>query len=547
MPGLKTTFDVLVSQPLPPARQVLVAALDSPYSLIKTRALETLIGLRDAEVHREIVARLHGFDADSRRKVRESGARMTKALADALLSDDREMAGNACQAALWFRDYDLLDALAECLDNPVPHHAALAADTILALCRALYDELASPRDYHNRRDPQTIRQHAISTLERLVSRLKYHQRQEVVEAFLILVNRDNVTLQRILRDPDDEAYRTTISALKQCTHGGVMRLLLSCLADPNTPLSVLMAIVQRTDAKFIHNLLRQIEHGSSAPVLSNLARVNSIAWLVEDRSMLAGMDEVGQSAAMRLATATAIGEDTVIDVARYLLEEGKGAAKKTAVTAVCKIHSPDADELLIQAVSSEDPEVQAIAARELRPREIPDAVPMLLELLGSPHDKAKQTAYRCLSDLNARRYIAMFDSMDEETQLSMGEIVKAVDSRADKLICQELDSKSRNRRGRALRMVKVLRFAEDPNVEQRLLALAEDADHLTRAAAIEALADADSDPAAQALKKAAEDSSTSVQEAARRGLQSEQRVEDPLAAEALESPAERNAEEANTI
>ena len=46
----------------------------------------------------------------------------------------------------------------------------LVADTLLQLAELLYDELAAPRDYRNRRDPQLVRQHVLGSLEQSVRR-----------------------------------------------------------------------------------------------------------------------------------------------------------------------------------------------------------------------------------------------------------------------------------------------------------------------------------------------------------------------------------------
>ena len=79
----------------------------------------------------------------------------------------------------------------------------LVSTTLLQLAEELYEELASPRDYRKRRDPQLVRQQVLKSLEESTKRYSKHRVDTVIEAFLLLVHRDNSTLKRIMTDPLD--------------------------------------------------------------------------------------------------------------------------------------------------------------------------------------------------------------------------------------------------------------------------------------------------------------------------------------------------------
>lgn len=73
---------------------------------------------------------------------------------DAVLGTDHQMCVNACQAILWFHEYDLVPALIAAAEDDGHHNADLAAQTLLGVANLLYDELSTPGDYSRRRDPQ---------------------------------------------------------------------------------------------------------------------------------------------------------------------------------------------------------------------------------------------------------------------------------------------------------------------------------------------------------------------------------------------------------
>ena len=184
---------------------------------------------------------------------------MTQALRESVLSTDRQTCRNACEAILWFREYDLIPTLLGALgDHDNPNAADLGA-TLIEMAEGLYAEsgrrgrqavAARPRA-----DPGA---RGFGALESSVERFGSHLRREVIEAFLILVHPDNTVLRQILGDPYHAAFVTMVNVLAKSDRGGVLRLLLACLDDPHAPSVVFSVIGNRSDARFVHFLLRKI-------------------------------------------------------------------------------------------------------------------------------------------------------------------------------------------------------------------------------------------------------------------------------------------------
>ena len=95
---------------------------------------------------------------------------------------------------------------------------------------------------------------------------------------------------------------------------------------------------------------------------------------------------------------------------------------------------------------------------------------------------------------------------------STGILVKRIDVNTVPLLRQEMQSSSGKRRLRALAVARVIEVV--PQIEDTIIELARQEDHLVRAAAAVALAASDTPAARTLLEEACNDSSLAVQEAA---------------------------------
>ncbi len=211
--------------------QVLIAALDCPDQAVQEGALVALLKRRTPAGGREILDRMPGMKPEWKTIIRHHRGRMTGALRDAILGDDRELCEKGCRAAVMFRDYDLVSTLLTALDNPEQANVELAAKTVLEIVQALCEELAGGRDPSDRRDPQMVRRYVLGSLESSIHRFGHHKRREVIEAFLLLVERDNAALRQVLQNANHAAYLAVIECLAKSPQRGVLRLLLSFLED----------------------------------------------------------------------------------------------------------------------------------------------------------------------------------------------------------------------------------------------------------------------------------------------------------------------------
>lgn len=513
--GLQTTFRVLSTSENDAAVRVLVPALDSPYPAIRDAALEALLARRSTAGHREILRRLDTLDERWQEIIGARPGRMIAALREAVLGDDLHLATNACRAAVWYREYELIPALITVLEDPVHPASDLAGKTLTELVELFCDELASSSS-RPRRDPQLLRAHLVGSLELSIQRYVKHRRREVVEALVLLAPRDNGMLQQVLGDPHHAAFVTLLDVLGKSPHPQAIRLLSSFLDVLGAPSAALSVIFKRCDVRFLDSLLHRVGRELTETQKRNSKRVQSVAWLKNGGETLENLDEHCQSAAVLLIAASNAPREMILDTLRRLLRTGQPEGRKSAVQALETFQGSEVNQLVLAALDDTDPQVQALALVQLRRRGLPGALLRLVELLDSPHAIVRRAARKSLAEFSFVRFLAAFDMLDDEVRRSTGALVKKVDPQTLPLLRAEIESPLPRRRLRGLKIAEAIDAWEA--VENSVVQLLSDEDHVVRAAAADALTHCGTPSARQALAKAVHDRSPSVQEAARQGL-----------------------------
>jgi HEAT repeat protein len=510
-------LDILATTRNEAASAVLLAGLDSTHKAVQEGSLRALLARRSLPGQRELVRRWPGLSERWKSIIAEHPGRISTALRDALLGADEALCASACDAVLYLREYDQMPALINAAEDEANPHREQNARTLVELAELLYDELAAPRDYSRRRDPQLVRQYVLTSLENSVRTFDRHKRPEILESFLILVGRDNATLKQILQNPHDKGFLPLVEMLKLSGRTGVVRLLLNFLDDKHAPSAAIGALAQRGDAPLLDHLLKKIGYEPSAAARANLKRIDMLAWLRDDMSAIDGLNDAQQHAAVRLVLATSMKRLKAFEVVRHVLRHGKPAGRRAAAEALAEFKGFEANSLLQTALDDPEPSVQAAALAQLRDRGIPGALTRLIAAVDSPHEAVRAAAQHGLQEFNFHRYLAAFDMLDDDIRRSSGRLVKKVDPQALDQLRDELGAKARMRRLRALELLPYIEAVQD--VEALVIELLSDSDHFVRAEAAKALAESSSSDARLALRQALLDPSVMVRETAEQSLQ----------------------------
>ena len=375
---------------------------------------------------------------------------MTPALREAILDSDRQMRVNGCEAAVSFRQYDLIPTLLNALEDTGQPQAAILGQTLMDLADQLCRDLAASRQSGKHRELQMAQAQAVVSLELSIHRYGKHRRREVVEVLALLAHRDNATLKQILRNPYHPAFLALVEALSRSTRGPILRLLLSYLEDPKAPSAALSVMAKRRDLDFAKHLLRKIGRDPSPDVAQNLKRIESVVWAQGGGELLDHLDDLAQEAAVRLVMLSGIPRASAFTVIEHLLLRGGPGGRRAAAEALEQFHGAEANALAIEALDDDDPEVQAIVLGQLRGRGIA-GVGRLVGMLDSPQTIVRRAARRSLAEFTFPRFLATYDLLDDESRRSTGDLVKRVDPQTVPLLRAEMTSRMRTRRLRAWR------------------------------------------------------------------------------------------------
>jgi HEAT repeat protein len=510
------TFQLLTTTRNESALDVLLWGLESGEPHIQDAALRGLIERRSAAGHRQLVARWHTFAENWKSLLVERAGRVEGALRAAIVSTDFELHRNACDAVVEMREYDLVPTLLMAAEDKGNAHAQIAARAAVELCARLYQELSSPRDYRNRRDPALVRQYLYRSLVHSVSRFEQHGRSELVEAFLLLAQPDDSVLKRCLQQTHERLHAAVIQLLSTSTKAGLVRLVLSNLEDSQAPPALLAIVSRRRDLEFLRPLFMRFRNGVSPTAKINLRRLASLAWLRDDAALLASLSPEEQPGMIQLVVASGVNRLRVFELLQVAMRHGQSPCRRAACEGLAEFRGGEANQLALSALDDPDPYVQAAAVAQIRDRGIRGVMHRLVELVNSPHELVRDAARASLTEFSFQRYLGAFDMLQPEIRCSTGALVKRVDPQALEQLAAELVSPARSRRLRGIQVAVAMGAVRE--LEPFIVQLAHDDDHFIRAETARALVHVDAVVARPILQELLLDRSVSVRETAGQSL-----------------------------
>ncbi len=515
--GPKVTFQFLAKTENEAAVEVLVAGLDSDHEATRHCALQALLERRDEAGHQAIFKRLAKFDEKSREIIAERPARLVRVVAEAIKDGKPEAVKKACGAVEDFQLYDAVPSLITALVRENNPNAPLLAQAVLRLTEAFYAELVENDSNPKRRDMGGLRDRITLDLEDAVRKFHRHRQREAVEALLLLAKQKNVTLRDLLSRPDEASYGPIVELLRASEQGGVVRLLLGLLDDPKSPLVVADVIGGRTDEKFVGHLARTVGPSPSRAVAESLKRLRNIAWAVIDHPVFAELDDAAQEGAVQILAGSSLERDRVATLLGYLAKRGNPGGRRAAIRALKDFSQPGTSQFIVDALNDSDPGVRAEAIVQVRPRQILGAFSMLIRMVDDPAEEVRGALRKAMPEFSFRQFLRNFDDMAPEHRQVAGTLVRRIDGDCLPQLLHEMDRPSPIGRRRAV--LAALAMGMVSSLEQRLIELLSDDDHIVRVAAATALADCKSVPSWEALRDALLDRSYVVKEAAEGSLQ----------------------------
>lgn len=506
---------------------VFVRGLKSSNADVRAATIRAALRRQDAATHTLLVRHFGELSGNDQATFAQAHMAMphhaAPVLRRSILGSDEILCKNACRIVTMAGDFDLFPVLVKAAEDKKHRCHAEVTAAILSLASRVAHDVANWKTgvHATQHDPSFARHHLLASLEQAMSRFAQHHRKEILDAFLLLAPIENRTLNRILHDPNHPSHQALVAELKTTRDPGIIERFVEMIRDTEAPAAALQIIAHRSDELFVDTLLSGLRRPVSVRALHNMKRLQHVAWLEERRELLGGFDGRSQAVAIELALASSMPTDSIFELVAYLMQYGMTEARRACCQAMSRFATPRADGIVLAALNDPDVGVQAAAVRQLRSRQIPDALERLVGLLDARSPEVREAARSSLAEFNFTRYRTMFDLLDEHAAHSTGILVHKVDPSAPQKLAEDLAAPSITVKLRAIEMALAMDAADD--IRQPLIDMVRHENLTIRKEVIRALGRCHGDHVAAALQAAADDSNHSIAETARESLNEFQR------------------------
>ncbi|MBI1247537.1 hypothetical protein GC197_06780 [bacterium] len=511
--GIEKTFQLFAKTDNHAVVPVLVDALDSPYSDVRELALSALLEQRHAVAQRALVDRWKRFTPVQRSWIELSGISLEIALRELIHSGDSEKFNLGLEILNQVPEFELIPTLAMIVRDQGNTFRDSAGSTLVNLAATLRKKLRSEGIQAN---VESVRNRAIDSLGDCIRDYEHHESLPILEAFLVLVTRENQLLREAWNNAKHPAHAAIIRFLRHSSRPEIIDLVLSSLTDMHPAAPVLQIIGMRHDPAFMSELTSRAQGTLNDTVRRNLSKLQRVAWAEEHCHVLEKLNGLQQAAAVHMAMATSLGSDRLYDLLVMIAKSEDANGRLAAMEELASYVDPQTNELILGAIRDPNSAVRAEALRQLRPRGIPGAIKLLLQHLDSPQLIVQDTVRKALAEFNFPRYVAAFDKMSPDARRNSGRLVRGIDVNTQRLLAEELNSDAAYRRLRALRMIEIMENHVD--MEADLIKALQHEDHFLRAESAKLLGHCSSSTAVKALRSAMLDRNVRVRENAEESL-----------------------------
>jgi hypothetical protein len=338
----------------------------------------------------------------------------------------------------------------------------------------------------------------------------------VVEALLLLGDPDNLHLKNLFREGSEEIKALAAELLGTSSHPGVMSLIVDSLGQNYPFAAALRAFERRTDPEFICHFLRHWPRKLSPFQQKNLKEVHTVAWLDARAMHVECVPATLHRPLIAFLMSTGLSQQQKLGVLEWMVRSGSPEGRVAATEVLVDLEDDKVQEVVLESLDSEEPDVQAWAIKQLRVWSIPHAMQLLIERLDSPIPEVQQAARGELAGFDIYRALEMFDHVDGKTMQATGKLVQKIDPETIRKLRDEMLHTVRRRRIRAAR--GALAMSLQIQVAGAVVQMAADSDNLVRRTAADVLGRIPTHESAAALLELLHDASPRVRQAAELAL-----------------------------
>ncbi len=500
----------------PAAIEILLPLLDFPDKTLRDRAFDALYRKKDAVVDLRLFAHFVKNEEAWKGSPSVGGEKLSRLADAAYRSENATMRETAAKIILQYRLYETLPTVMMYLESDSEELSTPARAILMQLSESFYAELlqAPPEE---RRNFDRKREWFVQQMDSAVRRYSVHPYDELIKSLLILGKKEYPTLLAILMEHQSIACKKAAELLSSGEHGSYIRLLLSCLGDPDSPAMIDEIIVARSDKPYVQNLLATVGPSPAFPFQDALKRFKGFAWLTPQNPNLADLVAGKEPEAIQLLQAIELPKYQKVALYRFFLSLPVVEARRAAAVSVRRLVGEEVHAMLLEFVNDPDPETCATIFRILKARDVKELEAHFIVLAERPEPEIRKALYDTMPDLHIESFAARISQMTAMQAKRLGYFVRKIDPATPKVIEDDLASPLSVRRQMACTVAAATNCAS--LFEARILDIAlYDDEALVRCAAILALGTILTKGAVETIRSLIDDHSTTIRDAAREAL-----------------------------
>jgi hypothetical protein len=533
---LKKTFALLTSTANVYAIDLMVSALSVTDERTQQIATESLIKRKSIRGQVEVVRQFDGLCAEAKSVIADQVGLLDSALRQSLLHGDDDLRRSALEIVRVTENYKQIPAMLDLLCQDDGDVADTAAETIRDLVNDLYEHLTFDRETkasgkYLRNAPQ-VKDEVLTSFDQACGQFDTLMRpRNVVEGVLALGDPENFAVKTVLWQGSAECRELAGELLMSSNHPGVMQLVLDSLSQNYPHPKVFQAMAERDDSEFVCHVLQAFPKKMTRIQQENFQQIENVPWIDPHSLSLSTIPPNLQDPLVAFVAATGMPNDEKIGVQEWVVRHGGPDGRLAAAEVISSLDTSAMQDIVYESLKSDDPEIQAWATTQLRSRDVPEAIGLLIERLDSSVEEVRDAAREELNSFNLSRMLEMFDKMQPELCRLAGGLMVKISPESVGELSREMANPIRRHRIRAAHAALAMGLQEQ--VLPSLMAMLEDGEALVRRTGVEVLAEVTNMAVVEVLENLKDDPSKRVRDIAEQSLIT---IRERMAKEVLGSP-----------
>lgn len=499
---LRRVYEVLAQSSNLAADSALVDALPKLTDSLRRSALEIIFDRGQDHGLNVLVAHFGAYDPALQSIVLEYVEHLHAAARRAIASEAQSARLSAIQFIRASDDVDLACLLSDALTCDCPRTKTAAAVALQGMALSYLQRQPPASDVHKLHRWAESGEPLGEALRRALECWHLHFRGEVLSAAMALSHFTEKALFEQTGPTRAHVYRALHEALHDCRTPEMVPCVLRALGHADLRPTAASVLSSWTDPPVVGALLQAAWLSRDPVIAQGFSRVRELPWLTDVVPERTGWNHEQWNAALRLLEISGIAADRKLLVYRRVLRSAPPAERETALWGLIQVPGVAGSELLREIAKHGDPPLAEIAARELLRRHPGEPVV-------AHHAAQRSGAAPAEPADELERHWARFDQQPgAEAERRTRELWER-SATFQAFLAGRLRGADAEDRLRALRLVRLGGLAGE--FEERVYALAHDADDRVRSAALSLLSELEGATAVRILRQALNDPNARVQ------------------------------------